>query len=122
MNTDTLAYMGDAVYELHVRERVIGSSKAGPGKLHNESVGYVRADAQAKAMKMIFDELPEELQKLVKRARNHKSSSRPKNADPVEYKWATALESLIGYLYLAGENEMLRDTIDRVFQIIEESK
>lgn len=119
MNTDTLAYMGDAVYEVYVREQCLKSGVTNPNRLHKNAVRYVRAAAQAKAIKQLFDELPEEEQRLVKRARNHKSTSRPKNADPVEYKWATAFEALVGYLHLSGEREKLQKILEKVFSIIE---
>ena len=119
MNTDTLAYMGDAVYEVYVREQCLKSGEINPNRLHKNAVRYVRAAAQAAAIKQLFDELPQEEQRLVKRARNHKSTSRPKNADPVEYKWATALEALIGYLHLSGEREKLQKILEKVFNIIE---
>ena len=124
INSDplVLAYIGDAVFELYVREHVIKSGQVKPNKLHAASVGYVRASAQAAAIKELFYELPEDQQRLVKRARNHKSLSRPKNADPVEYKWATAFEALIGYLHLAGLKEEMDDVISKSIAIIEENR
>ncbi|MBQ9180271.1 MAG: Mini-ribonuclease 3 [Firmicutes bacterium] len=124
INSDplVLAYIGDAVFELSVRKHVIESGQVKPNKLHAMSVNYVRASAQAAAIKELFDELPEDRQRLVKRARNHKSLSRPKNADPVEYKWATAFEALIGYLHLAGLKEEMDDVISKSIAIIEKSR
>ena len=87
INTTVLAYMGDAVYEQAVREHVI---KTG-----------------------IYDEE----QKLVKRARNRKTATKAKNADPVTYKWATAFEALIGYLYLAGDDERLEQLMKKAIEI-----
>lgn len=112
MNTTVLAYLGDAVYELYIREHVIHTGKIRTDFLHRESVRYVRASAQAKIIRGLFDMLPQEQQALVKRARNHKSATKPKNADPIEYKWATAFEALAGYLYLSGR----RDELDRLFE------
>ena len=124
INSDplVLAYIGDAVFELAVRKHVIESGLVKPNKLHSMSVGYVRASAQAAAIKELFDELPEDEQRLVKRARNHKSLSKPKNADPVEYKWATAFEALVGYLHLAGLKEEMDDVISKSIAIIEENR
>ena len=66
----------------------------------------------------MFDELSEVEQKLVKRARNRKYNTKAKNADPVTYKWATAFEALVGYLYLADENERLESVLSKAIAII----
>ena len=118
MNTEVLAYMGDAVYEQSVREKLILEGGVRVDSLHHQAIGYVNADAQAKAIKEIFDDLPEDEQALVKRARNHKFHSKAKHADPVTYKWATAFEALVGYYYLAGEKEKLDSFLERAFSII----
>lgn len=119
MNTTVLAYLGDAVYEVYIREHVIRTGKVRADYLHRESVRYVRASAQAKIIQELFDSLPEDQQALVKRARNHKSATKPKNADPVEYKWATAFEALAGYLYLAGKQEELTALFENAQRIID---
>lgn len=121
LNTEAMAYMGDAVYEQAVREKLLREGHARVDNLHRMAVGYVRAEAQAKAINEIFPELSEEEQALVKRARNHKYHSKAKHADPVTYKWATAFEAIIGYYYLADEKEKLEWFLDRAFAIIGES-
>ena len=85
-------------------------------------IRYVRADGQARAVKRLLTEqfLTEEETALVKRARNHRSASRPKNADPVAYKLATAFEALLGFLHLTEQNERLEEIIRRAFIIVEE--
>lgn len=120
MNTTNLAYLGDAVYELKVREMQLEREPGtNTNALQSGSVRYVSAGAQAGIVKAIFDELSEEEQKLVKRARNRKSASKPKNADPLDYKWATAFEALIGYLYLAGKSGRLDEIIRMAFDSVE---
>ena len=111
INTTALAYIGDAVYEIYVREHVLEASKtqafgAHVDALHKKAVRYVRADGQAKALRRMLKEgfLTTEEEALVRRARNHKSASKPKNADAMDYKYATALEALIGYWYLAAQS------------------
>ena len=89
-------------------------------RLHHIATLYVRASAQAKIIKTIFDELDEKEQALVKRARNRKSATKAKNADPVTYKWATAFEALTGYLYLTEDEERLSWLMDRAIGIIKE--
>ena len=119
MNTTVLAYLGDSVYELFVRQRVLNSGQVNADRLHQSAVKYVRAEAQANALKAILDTLTEEEVSLVKRARNKKITSKPKNADPVMYKWATAFEALIGYLYLSESKMRLEEVVNEVIAIIE---
>lgn len=118
LNTEAMAYMGDAVYEQAVRERLLRQGLAKVDHLHHKAVEYVNAEAQAMAIKEIFDELTEEEQALVKRARNHRFHSKAKHADPVTYKWATAFEAIIGYYYLAEQEERLQWFLNRAFAVI----
>ncbi|MDO4484957.1 MAG: ribonuclease III domain-containing protein [Bacillota bacterium] len=123
INTTALAYMGDAVYEQAVREHILKKGLYHANNLHNSAVKYVKAQAQAVVIKTIFDELTEAEQSLVKRARNRKYTSRSRNADPVTYKWATAFEALVGYLYLEESSdsiERLQWVIERAIEIIGE--
>ncbi|EJU22363.1 ribonuclease III domain protein [Mogibacterium sp. CM50] len=121
MNTTTLAYMGDAVYELQIRELLIGRNKGDVGKVHKRAIAYVSSDGQSKALKtMMKDFLTEEERKLVKRARNKRATSRPRNADPRRYKLATGFEALIGALYLVGDKDRLEKVIHEAVRIIEE--
>lgn len=113
LNTTTLAYMGDAVYETYVRAHLLDKGLIDANRLHGAAVAYVRADAQAAAVRAMLSELPEAEQALVRRARNRKSGSRPKSTDPVTYKWATAFEALVGYLFLTGDRERMEEVIRR---------
>ncbi|MBQ3963906.1 MAG: ribonuclease III [Firmicutes bacterium] len=119
-NTTNLAYVGDAVYEVYVRRRLFEGPFANTKVLHKAAIRYVSAAGQAEALKAMFDDLTEEEQRLVKRARNHRSATKPKNADPVEYKWATAFEALLGYLYLAGEEERFLELAAKAWEINEQ--
>jgi len=119
LNTTALAFIGDAVYEIYVREHVIKSGQTNADKLHQMAVAYVKAESQAKIGKAIFDELSEDEQALFKRARNRKTTSKPKNVDPVLYKLATAFEALIGHLYLTGNKERLDEIIALSFAEVE---
>ncbi len=120
MNTTILAFIGDSVYEVYVRNAVIQSGETSPEKLHRSAVRYVRAEAQALALRQLMAELTEQEIALVKRARNKKISSKPKNADPVEYKMATAFEALIGGLYLRQDTERIETIIKRAMAIIDD--
>jgi ribonuclease-3 family protein len=114
-----LAFVGDAAYELRVRLRVSASGALHSERLHRDATRYVRASAQAQAMRALFDGLPEAEQRLVKRARNKRSATKPKNADPVDYKWATAFEALLGYYCLTGRTERLDATAAEAMRIID---
>lgn len=109
----TWAYVGDAVYELYIRENLVNKTKLKPHKLHIESIKYVKASAQANMLKMIENELTEEENKIVKRARNTKSHHLPKNAEVNEYMYSTAFEGLIGYLYLAKKEKRLKQILEK---------
>ena len=111
-----LAHIGDGVYELLVRTWLCANGKTTSKGLHKETVSYVRAPAQAKAVAKIMDKLSESEQAVFKRGRNAKVNSVPKNADISEYHAATGLETLFGYLYLKGE----RDRINELFGLIVE--
>lgn len=116
----TLAYVGDAVYELAVRRHILNRPGVPSGKLFKESVRYVEASAQARGMRGLFDELDGEEQALCKRARNHAPHSRPKHADPADYRQATALEALLGWLWLQGKDERLKWIVEKIFDRLEE--
>ena len=118
VNTTALAYMGDAVYEQAVREYILKKGSDNVNSMHRLATDFVKASAQAKVIKTMFDELSESEQSLVRRARNRKYSTKARNADPVTYKWATAFEALVGYLYLAEYDERLEWVLARAIEII----
>ena len=118
-NSIALAFMGDAVYERFIRERILRSGKTGADRMHREAVRYVKAAAQEVSLREMLDDLTEDEQTVVHRARNHKITSKPKNADPLTYKMATAFEALLGYLYLSGQSERLAELMERAAKTIE---
>lgn len=122
MNTTVLAFLGDSVYETYVRNHVISKGQVNADLLHRAAVRFVRAEAQADALKAVMEELTEEEQGLVKRARNKKISTKPKNADPVVYKLATAFEALIGFLYLSKRQDRMEAIIFKTIEFIEGNK
>jgi len=107
----TLAYIGDSVYELYIRTRVLKGAGDSPHKLHMEAVRYVSAKNQAAILDKLAKSLREDEQNIVRRARNQKTFSMPKNASLEDYKHATALEALIGYLYLKKDSERLSEIL-----------
>lgn len=120
--TSALAYVGDAVYELYVRSHIVSRNGGQSGVLHRKAVKYVSATAQAHAIRILHDELTEEEQNVFRRGKNGHQGSMAKNASPADYKYATGLETLIGYLYLDGREERLDELLHRIMQICEESK
>ncbi|MEG0392683.1 MAG: ribonuclease III domain-containing protein [Anaerovoracaceae bacterium] len=119
INTTTLAFMGDAVYEEYVRKHVISLGEPGADRLHRMAVKYVKAEGQAVVIKKILESLSKEEQGLVRRARNRKSATRPKNVDHMTYKWATAFEALIGHLYLSEKKERMEEIIGKAIEIVD---
>jgi len=95
-----LAFLGDAVYELYIRSLIVCEGNAPVHKLHKRSITFVKAKAQSDTIHRLMDILNEEEQDIVRRGRNAKSGTIPKNADVTEYKYATGFEALLGYLYL----------------------
>lgn len=118
-DTTTLAFIGDAVYEEYVREYVVQCGVLKADRLHAQAVRFVNAGAQAKIMKAVIDDLPEAEQALVKRARNKKTNTKAKNASPMDYKWATAFEALIGYYKLSGQIDVMEEVIIKALNIID---
>ena len=103
-----LAFIGDCVYEMLVREYIVCGANRPVGDLHRESVKYVSAKAQTEAYEKIKDALSEEEQAVFKRGRNAKTGHSPKSATGGEYHTATGVEALFGYLYLSGREERIR--------------
>jgi len=110
-----LAYVGDAVFEIYVRQRLVAGRNRKPHEVHRAATGYVSAAAQAKLLQAWAPLLTEEEADIVRRGRNTKSGQPPKNADPGDYRHATALECLVGYLYYKGEQERLEQLIGMAF-------
>ncbi|MCR4600829.1 MAG: Mini-ribonuclease 3 [Clostridia bacterium] len=119
MSSAVLAFVGDAVYEVHIREHVIQKGSLRPDAVNGRTVRYVRAEAQAAALDALQEQLTEEEAAVARRGRNHKVTSMPRNADLKIYKKATGFEALIGWLELAGEKERLRYIMEESVRIIE---
>lgn len=108
------AYMGDAVYEKFIREYVIRQGLCKNGLLHRKSIKYVSAKAQAKIVHRLEDNnlLTEEEMDIVRRGRNSNPHSTAKNANIIDYKYATGFEALIGYLYLEEKEKRLQEILN----------
>ena len=115
-----LAYAGDAAYELLVRSYIIHNHDTSVNKMHRLCVKFVKANAQAYLINKLEAELTDEEKRIVKRGRNAKVTSSPKNADLMEYRYATGFEALFGYLYLNNEIDRLTKLFNRVIEILKE--
>lgn len=113
-----LAYMGDAVYEVLIRTRVMNRGSMQVNKMHKKSASLVKAEAQARMIQELQEELTEEETAVYKRGRNAHSVSSAKNASIRDYRMATGFEALVGYLYLTGQYERLlklvHDGLERI--------
>ncbi len=111
----TLAFVGDGVYELLVREKLVAGGSMPPGKLHSMAVKKVRCSAQSAVYQFLLGKLAPEEEDIMRRGRNATSGHLPKNADPIDYRQATGVEALFGYLYLKGQTERIYE----LFALIE---
>lgn len=107
----TLAYIGDSIYDLVIRTIVVKQGNCPANKLHKRASAFVKAPAQAELIEKIMPRLTEEEEQIYKRGRNAKSYSMAKNASMLEYRKATGLEALMGYLYLKNEMSRMIDLI-----------
>lgn len=106
-----LAYMGDAVFELIIRTMIVSKTNQQVNKYHKKSSSYVKAEAQANLIKKLEPYLTKEEEAVYKRGRNAKSYTTAKNASMIDYRMATGLEALIGYLYLKNDWKRLMELI-----------
>lgn len=114
INVLVLAYLGDTIYENYVRHFLINKGIGNVNSLQTESINYVSAKAQAKFLEELINNnfFTDEEMNVIKRARNYKSNSHPKNTDIITYKHATALEALIGYLDLTNNKKRIDDIMN----------
>lgn len=115
-NVLTLAYLGDSVYELYIREYLIGKGIVKVNDLQKEAIKYVSAKAQAETLKKLIDNniLTNDELDIVTRGRNHKNNHKPKNTDVITYKFATGLEALIGYLRINDDDNRIREIMNYI--------
>lgn len=109
----TLAYIGDAIYEIIIRTYVVINTNTKVNKLHRTTSNLVKAQAQSDMVKSLYDELTDEEFRVFKRGRNAKSVSVAKNASVTEYRIATGFEALMGYLYLNNQSERMIELIKK---------
>lgn len=114
-----LAYVGDAVYEIMIRTKVVNDGSVQVNKLHKRSADLVKAETQAKIITALLEELTEEEMAVYKRGRNAKSYTMAKNASMKDYRMATGFEALVGYLYLVEDHHRLVELVSHGLEKIE---
>lgn len=120
LNPLQLALIGDAVYEVFIRNYILIENRGlSAHKIHIKAIEYVKAHAQSQIIKALEPMLTEEEEYIYKRGRNAKSGTVPKNADVVEYRTATGFEALVGYLYLSNQKERLSTILIKALELKE---
>ncbi len=107
----TLAYIGDAIYDLIIRTLIVKQGNSRPEKMHKRASALVKASAQAEMIERLLPMLTEEEHAIYKRGRNAKSYTMAKNATMLDYRKATGFEALMGYLYLKEDMNRLIDLV-----------
>lgn len=121
-DTTALAYMGDAVYEVRIREYVLQDARIKTQKINQRAIAFVRADAQADVLRTMLREgfLTEQEAALAKRARNRTNTARPRGSSPAAYKLATGFEAVVGWLYFTEDEERLAAVVREAVRIVED--
>lgn len=114
----SLAYIGDAVYEVYIRSYIMKDMNMPVSKLHKAATRYVSATSQARIVKSILDIFTDEEMSVYKRGRNAHSYTSAKNADIVDYRMATGLEALMGYLYIKKDIKRLEEIVSMCINVI----
>ena len=116
----TWAYIGDCIFELYIRTKLVNETNLKPHELHIKAINYVKAKSQAEMLHKIHNSLTEEVLDIVRRGRNAENHHLPKNANIQEYMYSTAFEALIGYLYLCKKEERVKEIIEMAIKHKEE--
>ncbi len=111
-----LAFVGDGVYEVLVRQRLVIETRLQPGKLHSHAVKFVSASGQSRILEFLMPFLTEEEQAVVQRGKNSSKASVAKHATPQQYRASTAFESLIGWLYLQHKQQRIEELFEKVWK------
>ena len=117
VSTAALAYLGDSVLEVCVREHLVAGGLSTSAHLNKEALLFVRATAQAEAMKNIIELLDEDEAAVFRRGRNVGHTATPKSASVSEYRTATGMEALFGWLHLSGKEERIRELFRAAYKI-----
>lgn len=122
ISMQTLAFIGDSVYNVYIRTYLASTCNAKSGTLHFMSIKYVSAKGQSHIIDNIIDSLSEEELAIYKRGRNTNIATISKHVDIIEYKKATGFEALVGYLYVKQDKDRLEELISKCINLIEEAE
>ena len=122
LSTEALAYLGDSVLEIRVREKLVRDGIGHSGELNRASLAFVKATEQAAAMRRIIPLLTDEEALVFKRGRNMSGGNVPKSATMSEYRAATGMEVLFGYLHYAGRQERLDELFEIAYNLNENTE
>ena len=114
LSPQTLAFVGDGVYDLFIREYLVNQANRPVGELNQLKVKLVNCQSQAKYAKMLMDDLTEEEIAVYKRGRNAYTTNTPKNSSPADYHSATGLEALFGFLYLSNKIDRIKELFSKI--------
>ncbi len=117
LSVASLAYLGDTLFDLLIRSHIVVNKRSSIDVQHKRAVSCVNARAQADVAKKLWDKLSEEEQETLKRGRNAKTGSTPRNMDIVDYRLATGLEYLLGLLYITGREERLSELFQEIIKL-----
>ncbi|BCU53199.1 mini-ribonuclease III [Staphylococcus auricularis] len=122
LNPLTLAYMGDAVLDQHVREYIVLKLQSKPHRLHEVAKRYVSAKSQSQTLDLLMSEdwFTDEEIDIVRRGRNAKSYTKAKNTDIQTYRKSSGLEAILGFLYLDHRRDRLAELLDAIIEIVNE--
>ena len=114
INAVTLAFLGDAVYALYVRDKLVRSHSGKPGELQKTASNVLSARGQSEFLDKVLPLFSEDEEEVYRRGRNAKKATKSKNADAVEYARSTGLEAVLGYLYLAGDEARIAYLLEHI--------
>lgn len=112
LNPQVLAFVGDGVYSLYIRHKLVSTSSLKGKDLHNSVTNFVKAKGQSNFIDKLLPVFNEEEMAVFKRARNHKTLSQAKNQNIIDYRRATGLEAVLGYLYIIGNEDRLNEILE----------
>lgn len=111
MHPQVLAFIGDGVYSMYIRQKIVLQENVKGSDLHNEVTNFVKAAGQSNFIEKLLPIFTDIEMSVFKRARNHKTLSQSKNASIIDYRRATGLEAVLGYLYLIGDMDRLNEIL-----------
>lgn len=113
------AYVGDALYEIYIRQYIVSKYKVKVNNMHKNSTKFVKASAQAEIVHALTEFFTEDEWKIIKKGRNHKTSTVAKNASITDYRYATGYECLLGYLFLTKQHDRVEEIVIESIKVIE---